>query len=138
MKGKILKILENSHELTLSGEKLSDMLGVSRVTIWKHIKKLQELGYGIEPSGSGYRLNSIPDALYPWEFPRWEEKIHYEAAMDSTMTVAKQIAGKGCSHFTVVVADRQNAGRGRLNRRWHAAEGGFISLLYCAHRLHRL
>ncbi len=124
MKGKILKVLSEHRGSVFSGEKLSDILGVSRVTIWKHIKKLQQLGYGIESSGNGYQLITIPDSVYPWDFPQWESKMHYDDTVDSTMTVAKDLAGKGCPHFTVVLADRQKAGRGRLSRQWYSKKGG--------------
>lgn len=124
MKGKILKTLGDRHGSVLSGEKLSETLGVSRVTVWKHIKKLQQLGYDIKSSGNGYQLINAPDSVYPWDFPRWESNIHYEADVTSTMTVAKEQASAGCPHFSVVVADRQNAGRGRLSRQWYSTDGG--------------
>lgn len=124
MKGLIIEQLKEHESDALSGEQLSELLGVSRVSIWKHIKKLQQLGYDIESSGSGYRLKGVPDAVFPWEIPEREEQIHYEETVDSTMTVAKQLARKGCPHFTVVVADRQRSGRGRLNRTWHSRDGG--------------
>jgi len=124
MKGKILRVLSKSHGSVHSGEKLSEILGVSRVAIWKHIKKLQELGYLIESSGNGYKLINVPDALYPWEFPEWESNIHYFEEVDSTMTIAKELAAKGCPHFSVVIAGQQHAGRGRLSRQWHSTDGG--------------
>ncbi|NQU65131.1 MAG: biotin--[acetyl-CoA-carboxylase] ligase [SAR324 cluster bacterium] len=124
MKSKILKILAENSELIHSGEKLSEKLGVSRVSIWKHIKKLQQLGYRIESSANGYQLLSFPDALYAWEFPQREANIHYFHEVDSTMTVARKLAHEGCPHFTVVIAEQQNAGRGRLTRTWHSEGGG--------------
>jgi len=124
MKGKILRILGENSSLVHSGEKLSERLGVSRVSIWKHIKRLQQLGYQINSSASGYQLISSPDALHPWEFPQRESKIHYYQEVNSTMTVAKELARKECPHFTVVIAEEQLAGRGRLTRTWHSAGGG--------------
>ncbi len=124
MKGKILGILAENSGLFQSGEKLSERLGVSRVSVWKHIKKLQQLGYQIDSSANGYQLISSPDALHPWEFPQRESKIHYYQEVNSTMTVAKDLARKECPHFTVVIAEEQLAGRGRLSRTWHSAGGG--------------
>jgi BirA family biotin operon repressor/biotin-[acetyl-CoA-carboxylase] ligase len=123
MKGKILNILKAEKEV-VSGENLSERLGISRVSVWKHIKKLQEVGYHIEASPKGYFLVSAPDILYPWEFGERESKIHYFEAVDSTMDIARDLARNHCPHFTVVIAGRQKKGRGRLKRTWLSFEGG--------------
>ena len=123
MKGKILKILRQSREI-VSGEALSSELGISRVSIWKHIRKLQELGYDILSTPKGYKLQGTPDTLFPWEFPGRESKIHYFDSADSTMDMARSLARQGCPHFTVIVAGQQKKGRGRLNRSWLSSEGG--------------
>lgn len=123
MKAQILSKLRES-EAAVSGEVLSQTLGVSRVTVWKHIRKLQEVGYPITAGATGYRLQGDPDALYPWEFPGREKTLHYYPQVDSTMNVARELARKGCPHMTVVVAGAQQKGRGRLQRLWRSAEGG--------------
>jgi len=123
MKAHILSILRQA-EGVVSGEALSAATGVSRVAVWKHIQKLQSLGYVIAPTGKGYRLQSAPDALYPWEIPGWDQRLHHHEEVPSTMDVARRLARKGCPHFTVVVAERQNRGRGRLQRSWVSASGG--------------
>ena len=123
MKGQILKILR-AERAAVSGEMLSSQLGVSRVSIWKHIKKLQEFGYDIEATSKGYRLISAPDVTYPWEFANRESKIHYFDQVTSTMDIARDLARKDCPHFTVVIAGRQKKGRGRLQRVWLSSEGG--------------
>lgn len=123
MKGQILATLRAA-ETVVSGETLSQALGVSRVTVWKHIRKLQEAGYPITAGPTGYRLERDPDALYPWEFPGREKTLHYYPQVDSTMNVARELARRGCPHMTVVVAGSQQSGRGRLQRVWRSAEGG--------------
>ncbi len=123
MKGQILKILKVETEI-VSGEILSARLGISRVSVWKHIKKLQEVGYKIEATPKGYLFISAPDALYPWEFGEKEHNIHYFDEVDSTMDIARDLARKQCPHFTVVIAGRQKKGRGRLKRSWLSSEGG--------------
>ncbi len=52
-----------------------------------------------------------------WEIRRFRE-------VTSTMDVARDLARQGCPGFTVCVAERQNAGRGRLKRVWLSSEGG--------------
>lgn len=123
MKGKILTELRSRKDI-VSGEYLSSILGISRVSVWKHIHKLQELGYNILSTSSGYQLIESPDVLYSWEFPDREARIHYFFELSSTMDTAKELARKNCPDFTVVIAGRQTSGRGRLNRQWVSDDGG--------------
>ena len=63
MKEEILDILKNADGY-ISGERISEMLNVSRTAIWKHIKSLRESGYKIESvTNKGYRLISSPDII---------------------------------------------------------------------------
>jgi BirA family biotin operon repressor/biotin-[acetyl-CoA-carboxylase] ligase len=123
MKGQILKRLKSENDV-ISGEALSSELGISRVSIWKHIRKLQELGYEIVTTSSGYRFQSSPDVLFPWEFPGREKNIHYYDEIGSTMDIARDMGRKGCPHFTVVIAGQQSKGRGRMKRVWLSSTGG--------------
>ena len=123
MKGKILKILRTEKGF-VSGETLSSTLGVSRVSIWKHIQKLRDVGYDIETTSKGYQLNHSPDVPFSWELPGRESRVHYFDEVASTMEIAKELARKGCPDFSVVVAGRQKKGRGRLNRVWVSDPGG--------------
>ena len=113
----------------VSGETLGAALRLSRTAIWKQIRKLQELGYAIEASAKGYRLDRSPDTPLPWEFPGREERVHYFSEVTSTMDIARKLARGGCPPFTVVVADRQTKGRGRLQRSWHSESGGLYVTL---------
>lgn len=123
MKARILNILRQSDGV-VSGEAISSVCGISRVSVWKHVKKLKELGYGITSTPNGYRLDDEPDALFPWEFGNRAEKIHYFGELSSTMDAARDLARNGCPDFTVVIADRQTKGRGRLARTWISDSGG--------------
>lgn len=123
MKRQILNILKNSNE-RISGVELSARLGISRVSIWKHMGKLQDAGYDIGSTPKGYILQNDNDLLYPWEFPQRESNINYFSELDSTMDKARELATSGCPDFTVVIAGTQRKGRGRLKRSWHSSEGG--------------
>lgn len=123
MKAEILKHLSQSSTV-LSGERLSEAIGVSRVAIWKHIRQLQELGYDIKTTPKGYRLIAEPDTPFPWAFGLRADRVHYRPEVGSTMDEAMTLARSGCPDFTVVVADRQTKGRGRLQRIWHSVQGG--------------
>ena len=122
-KGQLLKELRLQREI-ISGEQLSAVLGISRVSVWKHIHKLQELGYHIKSTSSGYRLIDSQDIPFPWEFSDHDYNILYYSEVFSTMDTAKELARKDCPDFTVVVAGRQTRGRGRLKRQWVSDDGG--------------
>ena len=127
-KRRILKALRECGGY-LSGETLSSQLGTSRVSIWKHIHSLKGDGYIIEASPRGYRLVSSPDLLLPYEFPGLEQRIHYFPEISSTMDAARELAKKGLEEGTIVIAEAQTHGRGRLSREWLSPEGGIYFTL---------
>jgi BirA family biotin operon repressor/biotin-[acetyl-CoA-carboxylase] ligase len=139
MKANILEELRNAAGI-LSGETLSRRLGISRVAVWKHIQALLQSGYDIAAGSKGYTLISSPDTPFPWEFPHRESSLHFFPEVNSTMDVARRMARKGCPDFTLVVAERQVKGRGRMDRLWESPAGGLyftmvlrpkISLVQC-------
>ncbi len=128
MKSRILSLLKSAEDV-VSGEALSASIGISRVSVWKHIQKLHEHGYVIEATPRGYKLLTCPDIPFSWEFPQREGLIHYFSEVPSTMDIAREMARKGAPHFTVVIAGRQTKGRGRLKRVWHSEDGGLYFTL---------
>lgn len=128
MKTQILEILKQTEGI-ISGEDLSSQLDVSRVTIWKHIKALQELGYEISTSSKGYSLCDGNDFLYSWEFPGRESFIHYYDSLPSTMDKARELARAGSPDQSVVIAQSQRKGRGRMQRKWFSRKGGLYFTL---------
>lgn len=73
---------------------------------------------------AGRRRENTPDALLPREFGERQARIHHYAELDSTMNPARGLARDNCPAFSVVIAERQTRGRGRLDRRWLSDEGG--------------
>jgi BirA family biotin operon repressor/biotin-[acetyl-CoA-carboxylase] ligase len=134
LKGQILKALRERTDY-LSGEKLSEQLGISRVSIWKHIHSLKDDGYVIEASPRGYKLVSSPDLLLPYEFPDLEQRIHYFPEIGSTMDAARDLAKKGVGEGTIVIAEAQTCGRGRLSREWLSPDGGIYFTLVLRPRI---
>lgn len=122
-KGEIVRALRASGDY-VSGEVLSKELGISRVSIWKHLRSLIQQGYVIESSPRGYRLVSSPDLLLPYELPGWEQVIHHFREVGSTMEVAKELVKEGAKEGTIVVAECQGRGRGRLSKPWFSPSGG--------------
>jgi len=118
----------------LSGEELARRLGCSRAAVWKQIGALRRLGYRIEARRAhGYALAAAPDRLGPAELAphlagRWRD-IRWLAETDSTQRVARELGRAGAPEGTVVIAEAQTAGRGRLGRTWHSPRG---VNLYCS------
>ena len=130
IKDRILeKLIKNKGE-PVSGETLALELSVSRTAIWKHIKALRDEGYVIESSPNlGYILAGRPDVLTPGEIKAGlktgiiGKEIKYFKETESTNTTAREMAGKA-AEGTIVIAESQTGGRGRMGRKWLSPEGG--------------
>ncbi|WP_027365681.1 biotin--[acetyl-CoA-carboxylase] ligase [Desulfotruncus alcoholivorax] len=130
MKQKILNILKRNQDW-VSGETLCRGLGVSRTAVWKHISGLREDGYQIEAKANlGYRLIASPDVPFPAEVMSGlsatvfgHNLVHLEEVA-STNAEAKKLAREGCPEGTVIIAETQNGGKGRLGRAWFSPRAG--------------
>ncbi len=114
----------------ISGEVLAKKLGMTRPAVWKYITQLKEEGFSIESlQGKGYRLKAVPDILYPDLIRReintriFGQKIYHFLRTDSTNLQARALAAKGALEGTLVVAEYQEKGKGRLNRLWQSPSG---------------
>lgn len=128
---RVLQLLKSHHPEYLSGEDLSEVLKISRVAIWKHIKKIQSLGYKIESKQNlGYRLTNTTNLLLPWEITeelktkQIGRKIYYFDSIDSTQKFAVGIAKNQDSFGATIIAESQTHGKGRLGRQWVSPKGG--------------
>jgi len=132
MIGDILKFLREKEYV--SGEVLAKKLGISRVAVWKQIQKLKDMGYKIvSDQNLGYCLVSRPDLLLPQEIQRGlstnyiGKEIYYFPELKSTNIMAKEKAlyrAEGIGEGTLIIAERQSAGKGRLGREWFSPAGG--------------
>ena len=128
---KVLSFFQTHDSEYLSGEDLSDVLKISRVAVWKHIKKIQTLGYKIESKQKlGYRLIDNTEKLLPWEITRdlktqlIGKRVYYFEEIDSTQNFAQNIAVDKKENGTIIIAEKQTSGRGRLDRKWTSPKGG--------------
>lgn len=138
MKDKILKLLQENSENYLSGEVISEKFNVTRTAVWKQINSLRKEGYEIESvTNRGYRLvkdtNQITAAgiLSQLNTKIIGKNVICLEEVDSTNNYAKSVAAKGAKDGTIIIAEQQNAGRGRLGRSWSSAKekGIWMSLL---------
>ncbi|MDN5347926.1 MAG: BirA family transcriptional regulator [Clostridia bacterium] len=137
-KSNLLEILRRRQGTYVSGEDLSRLLGVSRTAIWKQVRSLRREGYEIDAQPRlGYCLLSVPDAFYPDEVltglkTSWlGRSLYYYDEVGSTNQVAKELADAGAGEGTLVIAERQTSGRGRLGRSWVSPprKGAWFSLV---------
>ena len=128
---KVLSFFQTHDSEYLSGQDLSDVLKISRVAVWKHIKKIQTLGYKIESKQKlGYRLIDNTEKLLPWEITRdlktqlIGKRVYYFEEIDSTQNFAQNIAADKKENGIIIIAEKQTSGRGRLDRKWTSPKGG--------------
>ena len=128
---KVLSFLKSHKSEYLSGQDLSDVLKISRVAVWKHIKKIRTLGYTIESKQKrGYRFVKTTNQLLPWEVSSHlktnyiGKRIYYFQEVDSTQNFALQIADNKKENGTLIIAEKQTNAKGRLNRKWISPKGG--------------
>lgn len=128
---KVLYFLKSHNTEYLSGQDLSDVLKISRVAVWKHIKKIKELGYKIETKQKlGYRLEADSEKLLPWEVTEGlktkfiGKQAYYFDSIDSTQNQALTMTFDKENNGAVIIAEKQTSGKGRSGRRWESPKGG--------------
>jgi len=137
MQDKILDFLRRTQE-HVSGEEISNRLGISRQALWKHIQELKDKSYDIVAVPHlGYQLLSSPDRLFTSEITRnldtkfVGKKAYYFDALSSTMDIATELALKNAPEGTIIITESQTKGRGRLGREWCSPKykGIYLSLI---------
>ena len=133
MQKKILDILLNANDF-ISGQEISENLGVSRQAVWKSINALKEKGYEIQSvTNRGYRLVSSPNYLNESSL---KSLLHNKIigknlivldSVDSTNDYLKKLGNEGCENGTVVIAREQTKGKGRLGRTWQSKKDDGIA-----------
>ncbi|OPY30068.1 MAG: putative biotin ligase [Methanocella sp. PtaU1.Bin125] len=126
----VLQVLREKGDY-VSGEQIAGLLGVSRAAVWKQVQTLMREGYQIESHPHrGYRLIAVPDRLYASEVRYGLQtkligrRVVHLNTTGSTNTVARQMAEEGVEEGTVVIAETQTRGKGRLGRKWITKPGG--------------
>ncbi len=129
-RNEIISVLKENKGQYVSGEVLSSLLGVTRTTVWNRIKQLRSEGYTINSSSKkGYMLCDESAALNDFEIKNnlntefIGKNVVFLETIDSTNDYAKKLARQGCEEGTVVIAQTQTKGRGRLGRSWESKRG---------------
>jgi BirA family biotin operon repressor/biotin-[acetyl-CoA-carboxylase] ligase len=129
----MLQLLSANPMIVMSGARMAKQIGVSRSTVWRWVRKLQELGVDVKGHpGTGYHLQKSADVLIPTELRRklrgtsFGKRIHHFFTVGSTNDVALELGQAGEPHGAVVIAEQQTAGRGRVGRSWHSEKSSGI------------
>jgi len=119
----------SSTDKELSGEALAHSLGISRTAVWKHVHAMQAEGLDIRAErGRGYRL--FDDVLLASQLAerlaglRIGSRCLVMPEVDSTNSELMRLAtqeGGAAPDGTVLLAEMQTRGRGRLQRNWLTA-----------------
>jgi BirA family biotin operon repressor/biotin-[acetyl-CoA-carboxylase] ligase len=122
----------------LSGQYLAELIGCSRTAVWKHIEELRKEGFEFEGvRNKGYRILKTPEKITADEIRLGlttnfiGRNIHYEESVESTQKIAHRFANENVPEGTVIIAEEQRSGRGRMDRRWHSPKytGIWMSLI---------
>lgn len=114
----------------LSGQALADELLISRTAVWKHMQTLQQEGYAIETvKNKGYVLTKAVDVLNAaalnvyLQTKRYGRQLHHFHEVTTTQLLAHEQVRKNAPDGTIVIAEHQTAGKGRMLREWSSASG---------------
>ena len=126
----ILKALISNRDSFISGEELARRTNVSRSAVWKVVSNLRKKGYSIEALPKrGYKLLPNDDMISEAKIKKYmhlyaaEVSVRLFDSVDSTNTVARELAEKGLLQFTTVLAEEQTKGRGRMGRSFYSPAG---------------
>jgi BirA family transcriptional regulator, biotin operon repressor / biotin---[acetyl-CoA-carboxylase] ligase len=134
----LLDAFTNAGEAFLSGQHLAELIGCSRTAVWKHIEELRKDGFELEAvRNKGYRILKTPEKITADEIRLglttlfMGRNIHYEDTVESTQRIAHRLASEDVPEGTVIVAEEQLSGRGRMDRKWHSPKytGIWMSLI---------
>lgn len=134
----LLKLFSEHDGEFLSGQLISDKLGCSRTAVWKHIEELRKDGFELEAiQRKGYRIIKTPDRISGNEIQLGLQtnfigrEVHHEESLTSTNIAALKLAYEGVPEGTIVVAEEQTTGKGRLGRTWFSPKytGIWVSVI---------
>lgn len=139
MKTKILEVLYQQQNSFVSGEKMSLLFNVSRVTISKYIKQLKLDGFDIESlTNKGYCLRNCDDYLssnlIKEKLSSFYRNVEVIESCPSTNDLIR--TKNNLKEGDILIADHQTAGKGRNGRSFYSpAKSGIYLSLYLEPKL---
>lgn len=133
-KERVFELIKIEDGRAISGENIAKALGISRAAVWKAINALRKDGYSISAvTNKGYSLSG--DYILKSEIEaHLNDKNAFSITVlkkvDSTNTYLKNAAEKGEIDGSVIIAETQTVGKGRLGRHFYSEKGGlYMSIL---------
>ena len=135
---KLIEAFSDANGTFISGQQIADYIGCSRTAVWKHIEELRTEGFVVEAvRNKGYRIIFTPEKVTANEIQlglqtkTLGKMIHYEESVETTQKIARTLASGGVPEGTLVVAEEQLGGKGRLMRNWYSPKfsGIWMSLI---------
>ncbi|RAV18491.1 biotin--[acetyl-CoA-carboxylase] ligase [Paenibacillus contaminans] len=130
MNERLVQLFKQNQGVFLSGEQLSKELNCSRTAVWKHIQSLRKEGFEFEAVPKlGYRLLQVPERidqaslLARLQTRTLGRTIKLYDEVDSTQNIAHELVRNGAGEGTLVIAEQQTKGRGRMGRNWLSPKG---------------
>ena len=127
LRKRLLDAFTDAGDSYLSGQAVAELLGCSRTAVWKHMEELRKEGFQLEAvRRKGYRILHTPDRMTEDEIRLGLKtsfigrNIDYQESTGSTQKIAHQLSNDDAPEGTVVVAEEQVSGRGRMDRKWHS------------------
>ncbi|MBP2241351.1 BirA family biotin operon repressor/biotin-[acetyl-CoA-carboxylase] ligase [Cytobacillus eiseniae] len=127
LRKKLLDVFSTSEDEYVSGQRLADLSGCSRTAVWKHIEELRKEGFEFEAiRRKGYKIIHTPERVSADEIRLGLKAdfigrhIHYEESVESTQKIAQRLVLEEAPEGTIVIAEEQLAGKGRMGRKWHS------------------
>ena len=123
----LIMLLQKNTQVFLSTGEISERLEMHPYVVYQAIKELRRWDFEIaSEKGKGYRLLKAPDFLLPGEIKGklktkilGKEILSYRS-LSSTNQLGFRLAEGGVGEGTLIVADEQTKGRGRMGRSWHS------------------
>ena len=133
----MLALLEENKGKFFSGEEIAEKLQISRTAVWKAVESLRKDGYAIEARKSqGYSLSPDTDIVSGQGIRKYlvsdlDLDIAVFDEVASTNTLLKEKAASGAREGTVIIANSQTGGKGRMGRSFFSPRGTglYISVL---------
>ncbi|MFS0776327.1 biotin--[acetyl-CoA-carboxylase] ligase [Neobacillus sp. 3P2-tot-E-2] len=127
LRKELLDAFTNAGEDYLSGQHIAELIGCSRTAVWKHIEELRKEGFELEAvRRKGYRIVKTPEKITADELRLGlktnfiGKNVHYEESVESTQKIAHRLAYENAPEGTIIIAEEQASGRGRMDRKWHS------------------
>lgn len=134
----LLALLAENPTIVISGASIASEIGVQRQAVWQWVETLREAGVQIKGHPrTGYHIERVPDVLAPQLVAQhlrgssFGKRILHFFQTESTNDVALRLGEEGELHGTIILAEKQTAGRGRAGHSWvsEASAGIYVTLL---------